>query len=131
MARFQINRAMVQFSTIERAARLYVAAMEAWNRAKEAMPIRVHTIRYERLAGGGAEAELRELLTFLGLPWRAEVLDNQSAAARRGRVETASYAQVGEPIYSRAIDRWVHYRQHLEPILPLLRPWVERLGYEL
>lgn len=131
MARFQVNKAMIQLSTIEGAARLYDAAMDAWTRAEAAMPLVVHRVRYERLVGGGLEAELRALLAALGLPWHPEVLDNRAAAARRGRVETASYAQVGEPITARAVGRWERYRQHLQPVLPVLAPWVERLGYTL
>ena len=73
---------------------------------------------------------MRPLLAFLELPWRDEVLDNQSSAARRGAVRTASYAQIGQPLYQRAVGRWHKYREQLEPVLPILQPWIERLGYE-
>jgi hypothetical protein len=59
------------------------------------------------------------------------VLDNEGNAARRGAVRTASYAQIGEPLYSRAVGRWERYRTQLEPVLPVLQPWIERLGYEV
>ena len=49
----------------------------------------------------------------------------------RGRIKTASYAQVVEPIYNRSAGRWRNYRKHLEPIFPVLRPWVEKFGYSL
>jgi hypothetical protein len=78
----------------------------------------------EDLAG-----EMRPLLAFLGLPWDERVLDNQGAAASRGHVRTASYAQVTEPIYTRAAGRWQRYRAQLEPVLPILAPWAERMGY--
>jgi hypothetical protein len=38
---------------------------------------------------------------------------------------------VTQPIYRNAVNRWIRYRKHLEPVLPVLAPWVERLGYTL
>ena len=52
-------------------------------------------------------------------------------ASSQGVITTASYAQVTEPIYKRASGRWRRYRAHLEPVLPVLRPWAERFGYSL
>ena len=128
MARFQTNRAMVQFQDLTSAARLYDVAMQAWERAVQLLPLRVHRIRYEKMVGNLA-GEMRPLLDFLGLEWRNEVLDNHASATRRTHIATASYAQVNEPIYTRAIYRWERYRKQLEPILPVLAPWAERLGY--
>ena len=59
------------------------------------------------------------------------MLDNQAAAASRGHVRTASYSQVQEPIYKRAAGRWERYRAQLAPVLPILAPWAERMGYEI
>lgn len=130
MARFQVNRAMVQFHDLESAARLYDLAMQAWTRAEALLPMCVHRVRYERMVDDLA-GEMRPLLDFLGLAWRDEVLDNHGSAARRSHIATASYAQVSEPIYTRAAYRWERYRHHLEPVLPLLAPWAERLGYSM
>lgn len=128
MANFQPNRAMRSFTRLEEAARTYDAVFDAWTKAEALLPIRVHRIRYERMVED-LEGEMRPLLEFLGLPWDPKVLDNQKAAAERGQVRTASYAQVSEPIYTRSAGRWERYREHLEPVLPILAPWVERLGY--
>ena len=38
----------------------------------------------------------------------------------RRYARTASYAQVTEPLYKRSVHRYQHYRQHLEPVIPLL-----------
>jgi hypothetical protein len=38
---------------------------------------------------------------------------------------------VTEPLYDRSLDRYRHYRQHLEPVIPILRPMIERLGYTI
>ena len=77
------------------------------------------------------EGEMRPLLGFLGLAWDESVLDNRGAARRRDYVATASYAQVGEPIYARAAGRWQRYRDQLAEVLPILAPWAEHLGYSM
>ena len=128
MANFQLNAAMRSFTDLEEAARTYDAVFTAWERAETLLPIRVHRVRYERMIED-LPGEMRPLLAFLGLPWDEKVLDNQGAAAERGQVRTASYAQVGEPIYQTAAGRWERYREQLAPILPILAPWAEKLGY--
>jgi tetratricopeptide (TPR) repeat protein len=128
MANFQLNAAMRSFTDLEEAARTYDAVFTAWERAETLLPIRVHRVRYERMIEDLA-GEMRPLLDFLGLDWDEKVLDNQGAAAGRGQVRTASYAQVGEPIYQRAAGRWERYREQLAPVLPILAPWAEKLGY--
>jgi len=67
----------------------------------------------------------------LGLPWDSRIIDHEETARTRGVITTASYAQVTEPLYRRAAGRWHHYRKHLDPILPTLRPWIEKFGYEV
>jgi Flp pilus assembly protein TadD len=128
MANFAPNFAMQSYTDIEEAARTYAAIFANFERACALLPLRVHRVRYERMIDD-LKGEMRPLLDFLGLPWRDEVLDNQASAARRGAVRTASYAQIGEPLYQRAVGRWERYRVQLEPVMPVLQPWVEKLGY--
>lgn len=130
MANFTLNHAMRSFTDLEEAARTYHAVFSHWERAIELLPVRVHRVRYERMVAD-LEGEMRPLVEFLGLDWRDEVLDNEALAQSRGVVRTASYAQIGQPIYTHARERWRRYRQHMEPVLPILAPWVEKLGYEL
>ncbi|MBN8501198.1 MAG: sulfotransferase [Sphingomonadales bacterium] len=128
MANFLLNTAMRSFTDLEEAARTYDAVFANYTRAAELLKLRVHAVRYERMIAD-LEAEMRPLLAFLGLEWREQVLDNQGSAARRGTVRTASYAQIGQPLYSRAVGRWQRYRSQLEPVMPILDPWIARLNY--
>ena len=129
MANLALSHAMHSYTTLKSSAQTYDAVFANFTRASELLPLKVHRVRYERMIAD-LEAEMRPLLTFLGLNWREEVLDNQGSAARREMVRTASYAQVGQPLYTRAVARWERYRAQMEPVLPVLMPWVERLGYE-
>ena len=47
-----------------------------------------------------------------------------------GPIATPSYAQVVQPIYKRASGRWQRYREQMAPVLPILMPWAEKMGYE-
>jgi hypothetical protein len=77
------------------------------------------------------EAALRPVIEGLGLQWHRAVVEHEQTAKTRGVIPTASYAQVTEPLYRKSAGRWQNYRKHLEPILPVLRPWAKKFGYEL
>lgn len=130
MSNFKLNDATSSFLRIEDAAELYDLAFRHWETARSLLPLTVHPIVYEHLVED-VEREVRPLFDFLGLDWREEALDHTRTAKSRGLITTASYSQVAEPIYKRAAGRWQRYREHLEPILPVLEPWAEKFGYTL
>ena len=130
ISNFALSRAMRSFTSLEESALLYDAVFDAWTRAEILLPLDVHRIRYERMVED-LEGEMRALLAWLGLDWDERVLDNRASAARREHIATASYAQVTEPIYQRSAGRWRRYREEMAPVLPILAPWAERLGYKL
>jgi hypothetical protein len=45
-------------------------------------------------------------------------------------ISTPSYAQVTEALYRKRVGRWEAYREQFTPVLPVLQPWLDRLGYE-
>lgn len=130
MSNFRLNRAMSNFLRLEDAAELYDLSFSHWERANLLFDIQAHPIVYEHLIEN-VEAEVRPLFDWLGLEWHADAIDHIRTARSRGLITTASYAQVTEPIYKRAAGRWHRYRAHLEPVLPVLAPWVEKFGYSL
>ena len=130
MSNFRLNSAMSNFLRLEDAAQYYDLTFQHWQRSCELFPANVHIIKYENLVED-VEAEVRPLFSFLDLEWHDQVLDHQRTAKARGLITTASYSQVTEPIYKRASGRWTRYRENLEPVLPILKPWVQRHGYSL
>jgi tetratricopeptide (TPR) repeat protein len=128
MQSFVLNDAMACFLTIEDAAGLYDAAMQVFTRAREALPLPVHTLVYEQLVAD-PESALRPVIEFLGLEWKGELLDHQSTARSRGAIITPSYDQVVQPLNRAPSGRWRRYQKQLTPVLPVLLPWAERLGY--
>lgn len=126
---FRMNDGMASFAQLDTAAELYDLSFGYFERTRALMDLDIHTIVYERIVED-RDRELRALFDFLELDWHDAVLDHESTARNRGRIKTASYAQVVEPIYKRSAGRWQNYRKHLEPVLPVLAPWIEKFGYE-
>jgi hypothetical protein len=91
------------------------------------MPLHYCAIRYEDIVARQAES-VAAMLDFIGEDFDPACLTFH----RNGRyARTASYAQVTEPLYDRSVGRWRHYRRQLEPVIPILAPVMERLGYRL
>lgn len=128
MTRFDPRGGMANFLDLGDAARLYDAALGHWQGCREALPLAVHSVRYERMIADVA-GELAPLAEFLGLTLSAEMLDHRRTARARAHIATPSYAQVAEPLYTRALARWEKYRPQMAAVLPLLARWAERMGY--
>ncbi len=128
MQSFAPNVGMASFLDIRDAADFYDCAMEAWAASGNALPIRTHVLVYETLVRD-PEAALRPVTDFLGLKWDDRMLDHQTTARGRGTLRNTSYDQVVAPLTAGASGRWKRYEKELEPILPVLLPWAERLGY--
>jgi tetratricopeptide (TPR) repeat protein len=128
MQSFAINDAMANFLDLGDSARLYDLVMTFWERCRDVLPLKVHIVRYEAMVED-LEGEARTLLDFLGLAWDPAVLDHQRTARARGTILTPSYSQVVQPIYREASGRWERYRSQMAPVLPILAPWAQRLGY--
>ena len=125
---FMQSFGMVNFADIGDAADYYDAMMGVWTNSREAMQLNVHTVVYEDLVSDPKSA-LKPVLEFLGLEWNERLLDHQATARSRGAIITPSYDQVVKPLSKGPSGRWQRYRKQLEPVLPVLLPWAERLGY--
>jgi tetratricopeptide (TPR) repeat protein len=128
MANFRLNFAMRSFTDLTEAAQTYDTVFRAWHHAHDLFDIAAHAVRYERLVED-PRAELQPLVACLGLAWDDRLLAHEEIARERGRVRTASYAQIGEALYTRASGRWRRYADQLAPVLPILDPWTRRMGY--
>lgn len=128
MQQYRPNEAFVHFDTLASTAAMYDRIMRTWREMTTLLPLKTHMVRYERLVES-PEAEVGAVLGALGLDIRREMLDPALRLLGRGRIETNSYHQVAEPIHARSIGRWTRYRSWLEPVLPVLRPHLEWLGY--
>lgn len=116
------------FHSLEEAAHLYDRVMRLWTQLTEVLDLELIAVRYEDLVAD-VERTCRPVLEFIGVPWHPGVLDHEATARSRPYIRTASYNQVTQPLYARSTGRWLKYREHMEPTLPVLAPWMERFGY--
>ncbi len=112
---------------LESAARHYALVTELVERTRAEIALRYLPVRYEELVAH-QEAGVRRMLDFVGAPFDPACL---AFHENRRYARTASYAQVAEPLYDRSVFRYRHYLRHLEPVLPILRPAIEKLGYAI
>jgi tetratricopeptide (TPR) repeat protein len=70
------------------------------------------TLRYEDVVGD-IEGQVRRLLDFLGLPYEPNCVSFHRATRA---VTTESFAQVGQPLYARSVERWRCYERQLAPL---------------
>jgi hypothetical protein len=126
--RFGMNAAMYQMLRLDTAATYYDAVMALVRASRTALPLDVHEVRYEGVVGAFDET-VGALLSFLGLGWD-DAVRNYAETAKRRTIATPSSAQVVQPIYASAKGKWRNYRRFLEPVLPVLEPWVAAFGYE-
>jgi hypothetical protein len=126
--RFGMNAAMFQLLRLDTAAAYYDAVMRLVQTCRVKLQIDVHEVRYEAVIAD-FDTSVGGLLSFLGLPWDDGVRGYAETAKRRV-IATPSASQVVQPLYTSSRGKWLNYRRFLEPVLPVLEPWVAAFGYE-
>jgi cytochrome c-type biogenesis protein CcmH/NrfG len=89
---------------------LFDKLMQHWNNL---FPGRIHNLQYDELVNS-QEQTSRKLIDYLGLDWEGQCLRfHENTAA----VDTASAAQVREPMNQDGLDRWKKYSEQLQPLV--------------
>jgi tetratricopeptide (TPR) repeat protein len=114
-------------ATLQSAALHYSRVMDLVALYQERFEMNYLPVRYEDLVADH-EGKTKEILDFLGLEW-------EDACAQfdknKRTVRTPSYEQVSEKIYTRSLERYKPFLKHLEPIIPILEPYIEKYGYSI
>lgn len=123
---FAMTSGTLEFTSLERAARHYAAMMSLTEEAVGILDLNVMEVHYHRLVQD-FDQTTREVCDFLGLEWSETLRSFDRTAQNRG-VATASSSQVRRGLYD-GTRQWERYAEYLEPVLPILDPWIERFGY--
>ena len=123
---FSMTSGTLEFTSLERAARHYAAMMSLTEDAVGKLDLNVLEVHYHRLVQD-FDQTTREVCDFLGLEWNETLRSFDRTAQNRG-VATASSSQVRRGLYD-GTRQWERYAEYLEPVLPILDPWIERFGY--
>ena len=111
---------------LESVARHYVLVSELVEHYRRELDLHYLPVRYEAMVDD-QEATIRGVLAFIGADFDAGCLRFED---NRRYARTASYAQVSEKLYDRSRFRYRRYLPHLAPVLDILAPVMDRLGYE-
>jgi tetratricopeptide (TPR) repeat protein len=113
--------------SLESAARHYVLVMDLVEHYRAELNLRYLPVRYEDIVDN-QEASIRRVLDFIGEEFDPRCLDFHE---NRRYARTASYAQVSEKLYDRSRYRYKNYLAKLAPVIEILQPTIERLGYAI
>lgn len=100
-----------------------------WYAQQAILQARVMEIRYESFVDSFA-TQVRDIFEFIEVPWDESVLQPGKRAMEKRFISTPSYSQVVQPVSTRAVGRWRNYQQHFQSSLPILRPLLEKWGYD-
>jgi hypothetical protein len=128
MQAFRSPAFMVLCSSLQRLAHGYVQAFEQWHRHVEVFAPHVLEWRYESVVSQ-FDDQVTRLGQFLDVADASPMARFAEHARGKRFISTPSYAQVTQGINHQSVNRWHAYREQFEPVLPILRPIIERLGY--
>ena len=111
--------------TLESAAKFYDSSMAAIGHIRGQMTLRYLPIRYEDLVTAPV-ATLSKVLDFIGI--NADAATALTAPARK-LPRAPAYAVLREKLHRRSLYRHQHFATQLDPMRPLLDPWINTLGY--
>jgi tetratricopeptide (TPR) repeat protein len=122
---YTMNANMYEFNTILGAARLYDAVMAAAETYFARLPVKVHRVRHEDLVAD-FDTAAGALCTFLDLEWTPKLRD---FAKTDRTIATPSGVQVAKGLDADRVGQWRNYAFALEPVMPILAPWIGKFGY--
>lgn len=123
----EINPGMVRFLDQRLCAQWYTTVMSHWLAMREVTSLAWMELRYEDLVSE-FQPRVRTLLEFMGEGWDEAVERFHEHAANRV-VLSASADQVTQRLHTKSVGRWRRFEDRIGPMVELLRPMVERLGY--
>jgi Flp pilus assembly protein TadD len=125
--RFRPNRLVVEFTDLERTAKLYSGAMRLAEIYAEKLTLPTYIHRHEDLVAD-LDGATRRLCEFIGVDWDANMMNFVETANRRD-IRTPSASQVRQGLNASGVGIWRRYGATIDPIQPILAPWVEAFGY--
>ncbi len=128
MQNYKINPAMANMVDLERIIKFYDICFSSLKLAKQKFSLDIHYLKYENLVDD-IQRETTQLLQFLELEWDDALLEFYNTAQSRF-IQTPSYSQVSQPIYTNSRYKWKNYSQFIEKYAVDIRPWLEEFGYE-
>lgn len=118
---FRVNPETAAFFDLATTSAHIATLLLNWTTLRQRIAQPWREVWYEKMVRD-LPGQAHEILAFLGLPWREEVLGYH---ARKDLVRSPSYAQASQPIYDKSLAMWQNYAEFLTPYLQPLLPYLE------
>src|SRR5579875_2888533 len=129
MQHFRAPEFALLCADLSRLAHGFRRTFDFWYRERELLRPAARDVRYETLVAE-FEREVRCIADFLELSWDERMLAPAAHARSKGFISTPSYSQVIQPPNPGSIGRWRPYADRLAPFLPVIRPYLDKWGYD-
>lgn len=126
--RFQMSAPIFELLSLEGAARYYDAVMALAVCLTSALKLNMCLVRHEDVVTEFAR-EMKRVCAYLNLEW-VPAMGDFALRTQSRPVLTPSTAQLVRGLNTEGLGQWRRYRDELEPVLPILEPWVKRFYYD-
>lgn len=106
-----INPWSVNWTGLEQTCRYYAAVIDVWRIAQDRLAPDCLELRYEDCVRDHVMAA-KTICGFLGIGWQPSQAHPERHAANK-TVFSPTYADVAQPVYRHALDRWRRYESYL------------------
>ncbi|MGB0775030.1 MAG: tetratricopeptide repeat-containing sulfotransferase family protein, partial [Akkermansiaceae bacterium] len=113
--------------SLDSSSKFVAKRLGLWLKLRDLAPDIACVLKYENLVKD-FQGEVTRALDHMELPWDDRCADPAKRAIQRV-VQSPTYADVREPVHSKAIGRWKNYQPWIEPHLETLSKVVDSLGY--
>ena len=124
---FKINEGMANFYDLESAANLYNEVFLLFEHYRKFLDINCFIIKYEDVVLD-FQSQISNLIDFLDLKWEYNLNNFNNTAVNRKKINTPSYSQVTQPLYSTSINRWKNFKE-IQNVYPILEKWIKEFNY--
>ena len=124
---FAMNDAMINFLDLKDSVSFYNSVFNLFEQFEREINVGYHIIKYEDFVKNFKET-LEKLLKYINLDYEKKLENYFTTAKKRDKINTPSYNQVIQPIYSTSINRYTNFTD-AKFIKPLLEKWINRFEY--
>ena len=124
---FKMNEGMVNFENIHTTSFFYNECFELLFKYFSFYEIQYHQIKYENIISD-FKNEITKLIKFLNLNFEDNIYNYQKTAKQREKINTPSYDQVVQPLYSSSINRYKNFDE-IKKIEADISRWIDKFSY--
>ena len=124
---FKMNDAMINFLDLKDTINFYNYIFEFFHIFNQSLDMNHLVVKYEDLVLN-FDTTIKKILNFLNISYEDRLSRFYETAQKRNKINTPSYNQVIQPLYTSSIGRWKKYND-VKFIEKDLKKWIEKYNY--